>query len=56
MAWDDPDHRAKLERERYWRNPEYRLRTINRYRRSKGYPPRASLDEVAPPRGKRVEA
>jgi hypothetical protein len=48
--------RAENERRRYWSNPEVRLATINRYRRSKGYPPRASLDEVAPFRGKQVEA
>ena len=46
MAWDDPDHRAKLERERYWRNPDVRLRTINRARYAQGYPLRASLDEI----------
>ena len=46
MAWNDPDHRAKLEKARYWRNPDVRLRTINRARYAQGYPLRASLDEI----------
>lgn len=43
--------RAANEKARYWRNPEARLRTINRARVAGGYAPRVSLDEVAPRRG-----
>lgn len=43
--------RCEAEKARYWRDPAYRLRSINRARVAEGYAPRASLDEVAPRRG-----
>lgn len=43
--------RCEAEKARYWASDEYRLRSINRARVHAGYPPRASLAEVAPRRG-----
>lgn len=39
---------ATYYRERYQRDPEYRLRKINDLRVRQGLKPRASIDEIAP--------
>lgn len=42
---------AAYYRERYKRDPEYRLRKVNCLRIRLGLPPRASIDEIAPKSG-----
>ena len=42
---------AAYYRERYKRDPEYRLRKVNCLRIRLGLPPRASVDEIAPKSG-----
>jgi hypothetical protein len=42
---------AAYYRERYKRDPEYRLRKVNCLRVRQGLPPRASVDEIAPKNG-----
>lgn len=37
---------SRVHRRRYWSDPEYRLRKINRARVHQGLPPRASVDEI----------
>lgn len=37
---------SRHHRKRYWTDPEYRLRKINRSRAGLGLPPRASVDEI----------
>lgn len=37
---------ARLYRRKYWSNPEFRLRGINRSRAGQGLPPRQSVDEI----------
>jgi hypothetical protein len=44
---------ARIMRERYWRDPEFRLRKINRAREWYGLAPYASADEI-PVRGRRA--
>jgi hypothetical protein len=40
---------ARIHKERYARDPEYRLRCINRSRIGQGLPPRHSVDEILRP-------
>jgi hypothetical protein len=44
---------ARIMRERYWSDPEFRLRKINRARQWYGYEPYSSVDEI-PVRGRRA--
>jgi len=37
---------SRIHRRRYWSDPEYRLRKINRSRAGQGLPPRQSVDEI----------
>lgn len=37
---------SRIHRRRYWTDPEYRLRKINRSRQGLGLPPRQSVDEI----------
>lgn len=37
---------SRVHRRRYWNDPEYRLRKINRSRAGAGLPPRASVDDI----------
>jgi hypothetical protein len=37
---------SRIHAEKYWTDPDYRLRNINRWRRWKGYEPYTSLDQV----------
>jgi hypothetical protein len=37
---------ARYYRERYWSDPEFRLRKLNRSRQGLGLPPRKSVDEI----------
>lgn len=43
---------AAYHRERYVRDPAYRLRQVNSLRIRQGLPPRASVDEIAPKPGR----
>ena len=37
---------AEVRKRRYWSDPDYRLRKINRAREWQGLPPRSSIDEI----------
>lgn len=46
LPLEDRLHFAAVQRERYWRDPDFRLRQINRTRARRGQPPLQSLAEV----------
>ena len=47
---------ARNKRERYWRDPAFRLACINRAREQRGAPPIVSLDEMGDRRNTRPGA
>lgn len=53
LSLHDRRRYANAKRERYWRDPEYRLARINGYRATAGKPLIASLDEIET-RGRRA--
>lgn len=54
MPLEDRMAAAKYERDRYWRDPSYRLKRINHARAIRGAPLIDSLDEMGPPKGRLV--
>lgn len=46
LPLEDRMHFAAVQKERYWRDPVFRLRQINKVRARRGKPPLASLDEL----------
>lgn len=54
MPLEDRLAAARYERERYWRDPEYRLKRINHTRALRGAPLIRSLDEMSAPKGRLV--
>jgi hypothetical protein len=48
LSLEERLHFARVQRERYERDPEFRLSQINRARSRRGMPPVRSLDEIRP--------
>jgi hypothetical protein len=50
MSFDTPlaerKRLSRVHRKRYWTDPDYRLRKINRSRAGHGLPPRSSVEEI----------
>lgn len=43
---EERQRQSRIHAERYWTDPDYRLRNINRWRRWKGYELYTSLEQV----------